>query len=93
MVANVSMVDGIEPPDELYAPELKDRVVGLVCDEVILSEYRKNRAMRVRGMSSNTKYDTPAQVERELNWSKFERVAFIRLTRRTSLSKRLQRKY
>jgi len=55
-VANVALVDGIPPPEELFQVDPR-RVIGLYCDDDVLLEYRKNRAKRIGlGDTNYTKY-------------------------------------
>jgi regulator of PEP synthase PpsR (kinase-PPPase family) len=46
--ANVPIVKGIEPPDELYAVD-KSRIVGLTIDALTLAEIRGERVRNMRG--------------------------------------------
>jgi regulator of PEP synthase PpsR (kinase-PPPase family) len=66
-VANVPLVLGVAPPDELLEVH-RDRVVGLTIDLEQLLEIRLAR-LRQLGMPTDTNYGTRAHIQEELDYA------------------------
>ena len=71
-VANVPLVNGIDPPEELFALP-KDHVVGLVIDPQRLVELRAARLKNL-GQDPKLAYADYEEIEDELRFSKKIRI-------------------
>lgn len=67
-VANVPLVYGIQPPDELFKIN-QNRIVGLIIDPESLSQIRKERLMRM-GSSPMDDYASIQRIRNEIEWSR-----------------------
>lgn len=66
-VANIPLVPGVEPPEELFSVEPR-RVFGLVVESDTLTEIRAKRMSELGGYTR--RYAEPEVVERELEWAR-----------------------
>lgn len=66
-VANIPLIEGVDPPAQLFEP-LKGRIVGLTGDAEVLAEIRAER-MSALGAGA-LKYADPAAIEDELTYAR-----------------------